>query len=118
MPAFFVTLSVREDGLQWAWNKGLISGFDVYSKNPILVIHTGAWNRFAPGPDFRNACIRIGELTWFGDVEIHVKASDWFKHKHHLDPNYQNVILHVVMENTNPWRYMENVFRPLSCHHP
>jgi hypothetical protein len=113
MPAFFVTLSVREDGLQWAWSKGLISGVDAYSKNPILVIHTGTWNRFAPGPDFRNACIRIGEITWFGDVEIHVKSSDWVKHKHQTDPKYRNVILHVVAENDQPLAFNEELIPTL-----
>lgn len=93
---------MREDGLQWAWHKGLISGVDTYSNKPILVIHPGAWNRFSPGPDFRNACIRIGSITWFGDVEIHVKSSDWLKHRHQTDPTYQNVILHVVAENDEP----------------
>jgi hypothetical protein len=109
MSAFFVSLSVREDGLQWAWSKGLISGVDAYSKHPIQVIHTGTWNRFAPGPDFRNACIRIGEITWYGDVEIHVKSSDWVKHKHQTDPKYRNVILHVVAENDQPLAFNEEL---------
>lgn len=93
---------MREDGLQWAWHKRLISGIDVYSKRPIELIHTGIWNRVEPGPDFRNACIRIGTLTWHGDVEIHVKSSDWTKHKHQIDPAYNNVILHIVVENDQP----------------
>jgi hypothetical protein len=109
MPAFFVSLSVREDGLQWAWSKGLISGVDAYSKHPIQVIHTGTWNRFAPGPDFRNACIRIGKITWYGDVEIHVKSSDWVKHKHQTDPKYHNVILHVVAENDQPLAFNDEL---------
>ena len=37
-------------------------------------------------------------MHWFGSVEIHVKSSDWHKHKHSDDPNYENVILHVVYE--------------------
>ncbi len=110
---FFIPLSVREDGLQWAWSKGLISGVDAYSKHPILVIHTGTWNRFAPGPDFRNACIRIGEITWFGDVEIHVKSSDWVKHRHQTDPKYRNVILHVVAENDKPLVFNEELIPTL-----
>jgi Protein of unknown function (DUF2851) len=95
---------MREEGLQWAWEKGLISGIDAYSGQPIQLINRGTWNRFEPGPDFRNACIQIGDITWHGDIEIHIHASDWHKHKHHLDPNYSNVILHVVTENDHPLR--------------
>jgi hypothetical protein len=47
----------------------------------------------------------MGEITWYGDVEIHVKSSDWFKHKHQTDPKYRNVILHVVAENDQPLEF-------------
>ena len=30
---------------------------------------------------------------------MHVRSSDWYRHKHHLDDNYNNVILHVVYIN-------------------
>ncbi len=56
----------------------------------------GSYNEFENGPDFKNGSIVLDELTWFGSIEMHVNASDWYKHKHHTDPNYNNVILHVV----------------------
>ncbi|MBI2954087.1 MAG: DUF2851 family protein [Chloroflexi bacterium] len=53
------------------------------------------------GPDFHQAIIVFdGELRR-GDVEVHVHAADWYGHRHHLDPAYDNVILHVVMWQTN-----------------
>jgi len=58
---------------------------------------TGYRNDFA-GPDFKEACIRIDGMQWMGSVEMHVKASDWFRHGHQGDENYHNVILHVVWE--------------------
>ncbi len=65
------------------------------------VIDVGQHNRHA-GPDFLQAKIRIGRRLWAGQVEIHIKASDWIAHKHPFDPAYQNVILHVVWEEDRP----------------
>ncbi|MFN8414964.1 MAG: DUF2851 family protein [Cytophagaceae bacterium] len=48
------------------------------------------------GPDFTEASILLDGIHWKGDVEIHVKSSDWYKHKHDTDPAYESVILHVV----------------------
>ncbi len=64
---------------------------------PVRVLFPGWWNLEA-GPDFRNATVQIGddpELS--GDVEIHLRADDWFRHGHNEDPNYNNVVLHVVL---------------------
>lgn len=64
----------------------------------IQVIFPGQLNN-NQGPDFLNAKIIIGNTTWAGSIEIHIKTSDWQKHKHQLDKNYSNVILHVVWED-------------------
>ncbi|NML21518.1 DUF2851 family protein [Pseudoflavitalea sp. G-6-1-2] len=59
------------------------------------VLHPGAFN-LHQGPDFQQARIRIDGLIWVGNVELHVRTSDWFAHAHHKDSLYKNVILHVV----------------------
>lgn len=57
------------------------------------------------GPDFFNAQLKIDEQTWAGNVEIHIKSSDWYVHNHEVDAAYDNVILHVVYEHDT------NIFR-------
>lgn len=62
----------------------------------VEVVDTGLYNRTDSGPDFFNAKIKIDDILWVGNVEIHINASDWFHHKHDNDSAYNNVILHVV----------------------
>ncbi len=63
----------------------------------IEIIDPGIQNIHA-GPDFFNAKIKIGDVTWVGNVEIHERASDWIRHSHHTDKNYDSVILHVASD--------------------
>lgn len=64
---------------------------------PVHVYFPGHYNS-NQGPDFTNARVRVGTTTWVGTAELHVRSGDWHKHKHGEDPNYKNVILHVVWE--------------------
>jgi len=62
----------------------------------ITIIHTGKWNHHG-GPDFKNARLRIGDADVAGDVELHLRETDWHAHQHSADPAYANVVLHVVL---------------------
>ncbi|MBN8577139.1 MAG: DUF2851 family protein [Cytophagales bacterium] len=67
----------------------------------LTVLATGFLNTDA-GPDFLQAKIKIDAIEWVGSVEIHLQASGWYAHRHHEDAAYENVILHVVWDNTKP----------------
>lgn len=94
---------MNEELLQYIWQyKYLLSQklFTTHGDN-IQVILPGQLN-IDSGPDFFNARIYLGETLWAGNIEIHIKSSDWKKHKHQYDPAYDNVILHVVLEYDEP----------------
>ncbi len=59
------------------------------------IIDVGKHNKDS-GPDFFNAKIKTGDTIWAGNIEIHIKSSDWFVHDHQHDKAYDNIILHVV----------------------
>ena len=63
----------------------------------LQILRTGTPHKDA-GPDFKQAVVRVGDLTWAGDVEIHVRASDWLRHGHQHDGKYGTIVLHVVYE--------------------
>lgn len=62
------------------------------------IIDPGLHNHGA-GPDFSGAKIRIGTQLWAGNVEIHLRATDWYRHHHDTDVAYDSVVLHVVGTN-------------------
>lgn len=82
----------------WQHRLQLRPGMRTVDGRPVRVIDPGRRNNDA-GPDFFNAKIEIGGKMWVGNVEIHVAASDWFRHHHDRDEAYDTVILHVVGRN-------------------
>ena len=80
----------------WKMKRLPIHQMELIDGKKFNLLDFGSYNEFENGPDFKNGSIVLDELTWFGSIEMHVNASDWYKHKHHTDPNYNNVILHVV----------------------
>ena len=68
---------------------------------PVDLTHPGDWNRLS-GPDFKNATLSIGGERRYGDVEIHFSARDWLGHGHGENPDFDNVVLHVVLYPVKP----------------
>jgi len=82
----------------WRYQKFSSPSLVTTEGKEISIIRPGNPNA-GGGPDFLEAQIFFDALLWNGPVEVHRKASDWYRHNHHLDPNYENVILHVVWEH-------------------
>jgi len=88
-----------ELAMQQYWNSMDVSQkFYTEDNVPLIIRSSGFWNRES-GPDFKNAAIKLGDRKLKGDIELHMRASDWFVHQHQHDRAYSNVILHVVHEN-------------------
>jgi hypothetical protein len=91
---------MKEELLHFIWKYQLFNNSDLRTdeQESLQIIYPGQHNHHA-GPDFSDAKVKIGDTLWAGNIEIHLTSSDWLKHKHHLDPAYENVILHVVFNH-------------------
>ncbi|TYB76884.1 DUF2851 family protein [Bizionia myxarmorum] len=88
----------------WQFKKFQILNLKTTHGQAVTIIKCGQHNHLA-GPDFFAAQLKIDDQLWAGNVEIHIKSSDWYVHSHEKDAAYQNVILHVV------WEHDTDIFR-------
>ncbi len=97
---------MKEDFLHYLWKFKKFDSLNLKTCNgeEITIINVGQYLELA-GPDFFNAQLIIGNQKWAGNVEIHLKSSDWYVHHHERDEAYENVILHVV------WEHDSEIFR-------
>lgn len=98
---------MKEDFLHYIWQfkKFNTVGLRTVQGEELQLINNGQYLQQS-GPDFFNAQIALDGQKWAGNVEIHLKSSDWYIHHHETDPAYDNVILHVV------WEHDLEVMRP------
>lgn len=91
---------MKEDFLHYVWKyqKFHTSNLLTVAGDEVVVIHPGQHN-FNSGPDFFNAQVKINDQLWAGNVELHLKSSDWYAHRHETDVAYDSIILHVVWEH-------------------
>ena len=97
---------MKEDFLHYLWKfkKFETLNLKTFNGEEITIINVGQYLELA-GPDFFNGQIVIGNQKWAGNIEIHLKSSDWYVHHHERDEAYENVILHVV------WEHDTEIFR-------
>ena len=97
---------MKEDFLHYLWKfkKFELSNLTTSNAEVLTIVNSGQYLQLA-GPDFFNAQIIIGNQKWAGNIEIHIKSSDWYVHHHEKDEAYDNIILHVV------WEHDTQIFR-------
>jgi hypothetical protein len=96
-------IDMKEDFLHYVWQHQYFDKSNLQTEDgqPITILRPGFRHSDA-GPDFPNARLQLGEVEWNGAVEIHLKASDWYRHNHQHDLKYDQVILHVVHTADEP----------------
>lgn len=104
---------MNEDFLYYLWTYYLPRKSLTTTEGLSLMIERPGARNGDSGPDFFNCLIKLGDTRWAGNIEIHLKSSDWYRHGHQHDDGYNNIILHVVYEDDRP------VFRksgePIPC---
>ena len=105
---------MKEDFLHYVWNykKFDFSHLKTTQNENLTIINSGFYSQLA-GPDFFNGQIIIENQKWAGNIEIHIKSSDWYLHNHEKDENYDSVILHVVWEHDTPIFRKDNTEIPV-----
>ena len=96
----------KEDFLHYLWKFKLfkLDQLHTIDKKKVVLFKTGVHNKES-GPDFFNGLVEIDHQLWAGNIELHLKSSDWYAHHHEDDRNYDSVILHVVWEYDVPVFY-------------
>ena len=91
---------MNEKLLQYLWNFKIFTSFDFkdIEGNSLEILNFGQWN-FNSGADFLEGKIKINKLILAGNIELHVKSSDWIFHQHSGNQDFDNLILHVVYEH-------------------
>lgn len=91
---------MNEALLQYLWNYKKLTSFDFKTTKgvPLEILDFGRWNHDS-GPDFLMAKIKIDGVTLVGNLEMHVRSSDWILHRHSGNPEFDNLILHVVYQD-------------------
>lgn len=99
---------MKEDFLHYLWEGKHIRHHDLFTTEgqALQILDWGFYNTH-DGPDFLNARVSIDGTVWAGNIEMHLRSSIWLEHGHNDDHRYENVILHVVLEEDTPIRRLD-----------
>ncbi len=104
---------MQESALYERWQQLARNGETIrYGGHTLQVLQSGRLNT-ARGPDFRSARFRLDGIVFQGDVECHLNFQDWYRHQHHLDPAFADVLLHVVNTNNSASATVTHTQSPL-----
>lgn len=81
-------------------NSDSLKNLKTRNNKPVEIIDTGKFDENIAGPDFKDAKVRIGNLTFVGDIEIDIRYEDWMAHGHNFDRKFNKVILHLSLYNS------------------
>lgn len=103
-------LKIAEKSLHQIWtDQDFTKELKTPSGDSVNVLNPGIYNEDSAGPDFKNARIKIGNLTFVGDVEIDPDYNDWKNHGHNINKHYNKVILHLCYTNKQKHHYVYTV---------
>jgi len=91
---------IREIAVSRWWNGADLSApIETVDGRTLRIVYRGHWSH-GLGPDFQDALIDFGDGRLVaGSIEIHLHTAAWRQHGHHLDPRYDDVILHIVLDH-------------------
>lgn len=91
---------IQEEYMYYFWRFQYFAQKDLTTiqGDPLIILNPGTRNEHA-GPDFLYAHVKIGNVHWYGHIELHTYASAWYTHDHHQDIAYEGVVLHVIWYN-------------------
>lgn len=106
-------LKIREELLHYIWR---MQAYDKHLMrtdvgDSLEILNPGIHNHNA-GPDFLNGKVRIDNTIWVGHIELHLRSSDWNRHAHGGDMQYQNVVLHVVYHHDEDIKMLDGTIIP------
>lgn len=91
-------LSPPENLLQAVWQHQRIlrDQLRTLDGQSVRILHPGFLSREG-GPDFRGAVVQFNnEPPRSGDIEVDLEPGGWRAHGHDKNPNFKNVLLHVI----------------------
>lgn len=108
---------MQESTLYQLWTEYALSRTILQSGNDKLIVLDAGRPHFKQGPDFVSARFNLNGITYQGAVEMHVKLEEWYKHQHHYDPAFKDVVLHVLAKKPKHNQHTTHHLNPFSIPH-